>query len=128
VILLDTHAWVWLASAPSNLSAAAASAIARADVVGVSPISAWEIAMLAAKGKIHLSLDASTWVAAGLALDRVRLVPLTAEAAVLAVSLRRDLNRDPADCLIVATAITQRIPLVSKDRRVRAFAGVDATW
>ena len=128
MILLDTHSWVWLASAPANLSSAAAAEIERADRLGVSPISVWEVAMLASRGRIQVSLEIGTWVSAALALDRVNIVPLIPEAAVLAVSLRDHLNRDPADCLIVATAITAQVPLVSKDAHIRAFPGVRAIW
>lgn len=84
--------------------------------------------MLAAKRRVRLSMDAGDWVEAALASTRARIVPLTPQAAVLAVGLRAELNRDPADCLIVATAIAEGIPVVSKDERIRRFPGVGVIW
>jgi PIN domain nuclease of toxin-antitoxin system len=128
VILLDTHAWVWLASAPQNLSVDARIAMESADSFGVSAISPWEVAMLAKKGRIRVDIDVRTWVQAALALPKVALVPLSPETAILAVELRNGVNRDPADCIIVATAISEGLSLISKDRRVRAFPGVQTIW
>lgn len=128
MILLDTHVWIWLASGPQNLSAGARASIETADTIGVSAISPWEVAMLASKGRIRIDMDVRTWVKAALALPKVSLVSLAPEAAVLAVELRNGLNRDPADCIIVATAITAGLGVVSKDRHVQAFPGVRTIW
>lgn len=128
MILLDTHAWVWLASAPQNLSVDARAAMDSAECLGVSAISPWEVAMLLAKGRIRVDIDIRIWVQAALALPKVTLVPLSPEAAILAVELRDGVNRDPADCIIVATAMSEGLNLISKDRHVRAFPGVPTIW
>ena len=47
--------------------------------------------------------------------------------AVRAAELRDSL-RDPADCMIAATAIVHRAPLVTKDDRIRASGLVETIW
>jgi PIN domain nuclease of toxin-antitoxin system len=39
-----------------------------------------------------------------------------------------DVIRDPADRLIVATALDRRIPLVTKDERIRGSGLVATIW
>ena len=49
-VVLDTHAWLWWVDDPSRLGKAARETIEAAGSVGVSAISCWEVAMLAAAG------------------------------------------------------------------------------
>jgi PIN domain nuclease of toxin-antitoxin system len=124
VLLLDTHTALWLDSGAPMAGAALAAIEAAAAGPGVllSPVSAWEIGLLAAKGRITLDLPAPAWLARFLALPGVRLAPLTPEAAVLAASLPGDLHADPADRLLAATARELGVPLVTRDARLLAYA------
>jgi PIN domain nuclease of toxin-antitoxin system len=124
VIVLDTHAWVWFTADDRALSDAALQAIHDADRVGVAAISVWELGMLCAKSRLKLHPTVREWVHAALRLDRVELLPLTAEAALLGSEL--DLHGDPADRLIVASALLARAPLVTRDSRVQE-SGLVAT-
>ena len=54
------------------------------------------------------------------------MLPLTAEIAVQADEL--ELHSDPADRFIVATALHHDVPLVTKDRHMRALRFVDTIW
>ena len=60
MIVLDTHAWVWSVSKPSNLSRVARQRIGAESRIGVSAISCLEVATLMAKGRI--SLDRDPWI------------------------------------------------------------------
>ncbi len=128
MIVLDTHAWVWWNARPQALSARARQAIDEAKEVGVSPITCWEIAMLVAKRRLTLDREVLLWVRRALARDRVRLLPLSPSIAVAAANLPRSFQGDPADRMIVATALDAEAPLVTRDRRIRDAGVLEAVW
>jgi PIN domain nuclease of toxin-antitoxin system len=129
VILLDTHAWVWWVSDPEKLSSVAREAVEGAREVGVSPISCWELATKAARGKLRLDRDVEVWVRQALARPRVRVSPLLPEIAVAAGKLGAEgFHGDPADRMIAATAIHHGIGLVTKDQEIRSFPRVHSIW
>lgn len=53
--------------------------------------------------------------------DGIEEAPLTPPIAVAAAALA-DLHGDPADRLLVATATARRVPMVTKDRLLHAYA------
>jgi PIN domain nuclease of toxin-antitoxin system len=126
VIVLDTHAWVWFAADDRLLSDAAIDAIRKADRIGVAAISVWEVGMLCAKGRLQVVPDVREWVNAALRLDKVVLLPLSPEVAVLSTELA--LHGDPADRIIVATAHVADGQLVTKDDRIRQSGLVPCVW
>lgn len=130
MIVLDTHAWLWWVAAPERLSKRARSAIDDATDIGVSAISAWEIAMLERRRRITLDRPASRWVRAALAADpRVVELPLEASVAVAAASLSADgLPGDPADRFIYATAQSRGARLVTRDAALRAHDRRRTIW
>ena len=121
VIILDTHVWVWWVTGNPRLTAAQAAVIAHAyryRTVGISAVSCWEIAMLVYKGRLQLGADLLTWFREELDYPSVALLPLTPEIAVRAYHLPETFQPDPADRLIVATAIEHGCPLVTSDERI----------
>lgn len=126
--MLDTHAWVWWNAAPGKLSPAARQAIDEADTVGVSAISCWEVSMLVAKKRLLLDRDVLAWVHEALPEDGVLLLPISASIGVAAGALGQGFHGDPADRIIVATALEAKATLVTKDNSIRSFAGVDTVW
>jgi len=123
MILLETHALLWWQAGGERLSAAATHAIARADVVLISPISCWEIATLLAKGRIALDRDVYVWVRDLLHTDGVELAPLSPQVAIAAALLgTAGFHGDPADRFLYATALEQSVPLVTKDEVIRSYA------
>ena len=129
MIVLDTHALIWFATARVLLSDAALRAIASADRIGVSAITPWEIAVKVAKGKLDLGLPVREWMTLALTVDRrVELLPLDPEIAIRSAELRRTITADPADCIIAATALTLAVPLVTKDGRLRTALPSVTIW
>lgn len=129
MIVLDTHAWVWWAGETDDLSAAASEAISEADEVGVCTISCWEVAMLVQRGRLALTTDVETWVAAALAMPRVIEIRLDARTATRAGGLDRDsFPGDPADRIIYATAREHGVRLVSRDERITEFDPARVLW
>jgi PIN domain nuclease of toxin-antitoxin system len=110
--VLDTHAWIWM-------SAGAPEAVAAATFRGrciVSAISVWEVSMLAEKGRLELRPDLDVWIATNLTAP-VELEPISPAICIASCRLPA-FHGDPADRLIVATAITLGIPLITADRKI----------
>jgi PIN domain nuclease of toxin-antitoxin system len=108
---LDTH--VLLHALAGSLSAAERRKLS-ADSWSISAIVLWEIAMLAELGRIEVDLDD-----AGLTrvLSRIHVWPISLD--VCRALRQLDVRSDPADELIAATSIVHRVPLVTRDRKLR---------
>lgn len=129
MIVLDTHVWLWWVAAPEHLSDAARHAIERAPRIGVSTLSAWEIAMLATRGRISLDREVSLWVRQALAHARVESMAPGAEIAVAAGLLdSKNFPGDPVDRLIYATTRSAGATLITRDRAIRTFDAEATLW
>jgi PIN domain nuclease of toxin-antitoxin system len=127
MIVLDTHAWIWWAGNPAFLSATAQHIIDEAVTernIYVSSISAWEVAMLVSRGRLKLTMSAGDWVAASEALPFLEFVPVSNSIALKSVQLPGALHNDPADRIIIATAVSLGAVLVTKDEKIRNYPHV----
>ena len=125
-VLLDTHVLLWWQAGSERLSSRASSRIEHARRLLVSPISFWEVAMLVQKGRIGLDRATGAWAGDFVAEDRVEVADLTPAVAVAAAELA-DFHGDPADRIIVATARSQGVTLLTKDDRIRTYARASGT-
>jgi len=85
-----------------------------ADSWSIAAIVLWELALLAQLGRLTIDLDDPE---VKVALSRLHVWPLDLEIA--RASTRLDFRGDPADELIAATSVVHRIPLLTRDRRIR---------
>ena len=138
-MLLDTHVLIWWANGdrlPLSATALAAidAAIESAGQPGgtpgllVSAISCWEVAMLAHRGRLALSLDVERWLALLASHPAVRLLALDVAVAVAATRLPEPFHADPADRFLVAQARELGIPLLSADSKIRSYGHVRSLW
>ena len=125
-LLLDTCAIIFIADGRAIDPSAQREVMAASlgDGVLVSPVSAWEIGLLAAKRSIAFDPDPQAWFRSFMAYPGVRLTPLTPEIAIASSFLPAppQLHGDPADRLLIATARALGIPIVSRDRRILGYA------
>src|SRR5438874_1118824 len=124
-VLLDTCAAIWLmARDPIAEIAQTALRSARASQSGihVSPFTAWEVGMLAAKGRLRAQISADVWFAALLAISGVRLTALTPEILLNSTHLPGMPPNDPADRILAATARAFGYPIVTRDRLLVDYA------
>jgi PIN domain nuclease of toxin-antitoxin system len=132
VIVLDTHAWIWWVAAPPRIPKRATSLIEQAIAAGepilISSISAWEVAMLVDRGRLELTMPVHDWVARSEAVALFRFVPVDNRIAVRALELPEFAHRDPADRIIVATALVEGATLITGDDRLRRYRAVTTEW
>ncbi len=114
-VLLDTHVWLWSLSEPGRLSREARRILAsRRNAVHLSAVSAWEIAIKVAVGKLDLPEPPGSYVPTRMA--RQGLIPLVVtHAHALAVATLPLHHRDPFDRLLVAQSLVERLPLLTAD-------------
>lgn len=120
MILLDTHIWIRWLSAAQPLPPALVDLIENAEQVTVSAISCWEVAYLAKRHRLDLKRDARSWISAALARSELGCIPVCSEIAATAAELP-DHHRDPADRIIIATALVNDCQLVSFDDSFRHY-------
>lgn len=129
MIVLDTHAWLWLVADPRRLSSAAAAALDTADRLLVSTISAWEIGTLVRRRRIALDRPVHAWVADALAAHKITAVAPDTPTALVAAGLDGDrFPGDPGDRLIYATAMQAGARLLTRDERLRAYDAARTVW
>ncbi|HBL29963.1 MAG TPA: VapC toxin family PIN domain ribonuclease [Acidobacteria bacterium] len=131
MIVLDTHTWIWWVASPEVLSPRAQMEIDRAmerEEILISSISCWEIALLVRKGRLELTMPVAAWIARSEALPFVQFVPLDNRIALRSNHLPGEIHEDPADRIIIATALTAGASLVSRDTKIRDYPHVETIW
>jgi PIN domain nuclease of toxin-antitoxin system len=93
-------------------------------VLFVSTVSTLEMARLAKEGTISLSISLQTWVADTLAVMSCGTLEISHEIAIGAYALPGCFHKDPADRLLVATAIIHELTLVTMDERILRYSHV----
>jgi PIN domain nuclease of toxin-antitoxin system len=123
-VLLDTCAAIWLMNGDpmSQESRQAIAAAQREGAVAVSPITAWEIATLAARGRLALTLAPASWFAALLRQPGIVLAPMPPEVLIASATLPGVPPRDPADRIIAATARHYGHVIVTRDGELLPYA------
>jgi PIN domain nuclease of toxin-antitoxin system len=118
-LLWDTCAAIWIYE-QARLSQTALDAMGAAHRQGVpsyvSPISAWEVGMLAAHGRLQLLIRPERWFANLFDVPGVRLAELSPELLIGSSYLPGKPPKDPADRIIAATARELGATLLTRDR------------
>src|SRR5689334_17229864 len=123
-LLLDTCAAIWIYE-EARLSAEAMTAIDAAYETStptyVSPISAWELGMLAARGRLRLLMAPQPWFAALFQAPNVRLAGMSPDLLIASSFLPGKPPRDPVDRIIAATAREYGATLITRDRALLEY-------
>lgn len=112
--LLDTCALIWIANG-DRLREPAASALreTHGERIFVCPMSAWEIAMLVAKGKMALAVNPDIWFERFCNLPGVALAAMPTSVLIASTTLPGTPPADPVDRILVASA--REFGLVARD-------------
>ena len=130
MILLDTHTWIWSHSATWLLSDNVKKLIKKTqtDKRAIASISIWEFAMMVAKRRINVKIDLRRWLNNAIGNSGLKVIELTPEIAMESCNLPGDFHKDPADQIIVATARTHNLTLLTKDKKIMEYPHVKAIW
>ena len=129
MLLLDTHALLWVFSDSGRLSDDARDAIGKNDLC-VSVASLWEIGIKSSlkKEEKRLELQKSIQeIAAMCDAQGIEILPITPEACEK-IRAFPHIHEDPFDRMIVAQAILRNLTLVTKDENIHKYDEVDWLW
>jgi PIN domain nuclease of toxin-antitoxin system len=131
MIVLDTQAWLWWVHDPSHLTRRARGVIQKAeaaDGIRVSAISAWEVAVKHASGKLELAQDIDAWFQQASTYPNLVVEPVSAHDAIASTRLPGQFHKDPADRIIVALTRRYGVQVVTADKLIRAYPHVASIW
>lgn len=118
--LLDTHIWIWWLHGQPELSSATRKILDDFSKKGERPflsdMSLWEAQMLYRRGRIVLQIPFEEWLSQ--ASSSVELLRITPNVILEVDRLPHSFHGDPADRIIVATAIAHRISLLTRDQKI----------
>ena len=124
-VLLDTCALLALAS--GKLPEDAAAALRTAPEAYVSSISAWEVAIKVAAGKLQLMEPPYLWFSGLTERYNLREKPLDSHTACAGAALP-PIHRDPFDRSLVAMSQANSLTILTSDKNIRKYAGVKTLW
>jgi PIN domain nuclease of toxin-antitoxin system len=122
MLLLDTHVLIWLDEGNPRLGKIALQAIIESlstGQLGVATISFWEVAMLIEKQRLTMQTELDVWRSELLQTGLLE-IPLLGTSALRAGQLQL-FHGDPADRLIVATAIENGATLMTADTKILSW-------
>lgn len=116
--LLDTHIWFWYFIGSDRLPTGLRNFLDTPQQISwLSPISVWEVGMLAARGRIQLHVELRQWVVQARQLFPLQDAPLNLEVALTSWEITLP-HRDPAAHFIAATAIVYDLTLLTIDQHL----------
>lgn len=92
-----------------------------------STISIWELGVKVQRGKLDLGISIAEFTRRLQKSSILELLPVTAAVWLRSLELAWD-HRDPANRVIVATALVQDVPLLTADTEIHRFGGVSCIW
>ena len=126
--LLDTHAWIQRALGESLPPLADATLTRHADTLALADISLWEAAKLVELGRLELTIPLAEFFRLAIG-PGLTVLPVTPAIAGRVTTLEAEgFHKDPADQLIVATALVHGLRLVTNDARIREWGMVPTLW
>jgi len=127
-LLLDTCVLLWMAAEPSRISKVAREhLIQKKNNLCVSAISAFEIAIKHKKRKLELPMDPWEWFQQTTAFFEIKEVPISAKIAALSTAVEVS-HSDPCDRIIIATAITNNLAVLSPDHMIQSCKQAEVLW
>ncbi|MFC1746444.1 type II toxin-antitoxin system VapC family toxin [Candidatus Riflebacteria bacterium] len=121
IFILDTCAWLWLSIGSGRITAKIEKKLKKGPWL-LPTICVWEMATLVKKGRIELDRPLKRWIAENLSgSSNLRLTPLKPEIAIISTQLDKCKSNDPADRIILVTAIEEKGILVTADSHLIKF-------
>jgi PIN domain nuclease of toxin-antitoxin system len=128
-VLLDTHAFLWIAIAPERLSTYAADVCASGELI-VSVATIWEIAIKSQIGKLVLRMPMKEFLDLHIRNTGLAILPVLYRHAVRVADfplLHPLIHKDPFDRILAAQSVEEDIPIVTSDPQLKMY-GVRTIW
>ncbi|MEQ8480047.1 MAG: type II toxin-antitoxin system VapC family toxin [Hoeflea sp.] len=122
-LLLDTCAMIWISQA-ETIDTAAAELIAIAETDGtlsISAMSAWELGMLVAKGRLPSRKPPLRWFAEFVEASGVKVEDATPDILIASSYLPSPIHNDPVDRILIATARESDFTILTRDRAILKY-------
>lgn len=117
-LLLDTHILLWSLMEPERLSDKVTRELENpANEIWISPITTWEIIILAEKGRVELTDEPVAWMQNVLDSVPFKQATLNHEVAIQSRLIKLP-HQDPADRFIAASAVVYDLILVTSDKNL----------
>jgi PIN domain nuclease of toxin-antitoxin system len=119
-LLLDTHVWLWMLTAPDRLGDAVDLVRDARNELLLSAASSWEMTIKHGIGRLPLPASPATYVPARIRSTGVTPIPVD-HSHTLEVGNLPPIHADPFDRLLVAQARILGVPLVTADRQLTEY-------
>lgn len=127
-VLLDTHAFLWLVMDDPKLSRTAKSIfLDNTNEILLSAVSGFEIAVKYSLGKLELNEEPKAFVENRIQANALTVLPVNMEHTLKLAELPFH-HRDPFDRLLIAQALVEDVPLLSKDAIFSNYQGLNCIW
>lgn len=120
-LLLDTHAWLWMAADESRIGERARQILRDPDTeLFLSAASVWEIAIKHTVGKVRYVGNPEVLIPQHIRRTGVAPLYITVDHVLAAAALPMH-HRDPFDRMIVAQARTHELMVATADRKMALY-------
>ena len=126
-VLLDTCTFLWITQESAEISLEAERAFRDAgNEIFLSVVSAWEIAVKYAAGRLILKRPPSEFIPSARTAYGIQSLPLMEEEALQAGFLPH-IHGDPFDRMLVSQAITHNLTILTPDPMITQYP-VQTLW
>jgi len=125
--LLDTHVFLWWLYESSRLSVRVREILADgSNTLPFSSASVWELIVKIQSGKLRMPEEPEAFIVRRLALHSMESLSVKLEHAVRVYTLPAH-HKDPFDRILVAQAISERVPIITADSQIPRYP-VEVIW
>jgi PIN domain nuclease of toxin-antitoxin system len=125
--LIDTHCWIWWNAQQDRLPPKVIEVITdKHNEIVFSVVSAWEISIKYALGKLQLPFEPSEYVPSRLAVNQMTVLPVQLSHTLRVATLPHH-HGDPFDRLLVATGQVEGLTLITADTKFEAY-DIEIFW
>ncbi len=126
-VLLDTHVFLWWITDDPRISPKVSTIMVDGDNdLFLSAASIWEIAIKARLGRLQLPENPDSYLAEQMVSNAIQSLSITMQHALRVYNLP-DIHKDPFDRIIIAQALLEDMPILTKDDYIPRY-GVQTVW
>ena len=126
-VLLDTHVFLWMISAPEKLSKTVKDILeSKVNEIFLSAVSGLEIAIKCKINKLQLPNNPDIYLPHQVAENSLKILPIGMNHTVNVFNLP-DIHKDPFDRLLISQSQLEKLPIITNDEKIKEYP-VDIIW